>query len=47
LFAAEGAVVDIDEEKGAQVVDGINRSGKSAIFFLCNGAFEEQVRTSI
>ena len=50
LFATEGAkvaVVDIQVERGNQVVERIVNQGGQAIFLACNVAQEEQVRDSI
>lgn len=49
-FAAEGArvaVVDMQEERGRQVVNRIAEQGGDAIFMKCDVAREEQVRGSI
>ncbi len=50
LFAVEGArvaVVDVQEERGRQVVHRIEERGGVAIFLKCDVAQEEQVRGSI
>lgn len=50
LFATEGAkvaVVDIQVERGNQVVERIVNQGGQAIFLACNVAQEDQVRDSI
>lgn len=50
LFAAEGArvaVVDVQEERGLQVVNRIAERGGDAVFLACDVAEEGQVRTSI
>lgn len=50
LFAAEGArvaVVDVQEERGLQVVNRIAEQGGDAVFLACDVAEEGQVRASI
>ena len=50
LFAAEGArvaVVDVQVERGRQVVERIAEQGGEAIFLSCDVAMEEHVRDSI
>lgn len=50
LFAAEGArvaVIDIQVERGLQVVQRIESQGGQAIFLECNVSQEDQVRESI
>lgn len=50
LFAAEGArvgVVDVQADRGHQVVERIVRSGGEAVFYECDVACEEAVRDTI
>ncbi len=50
LFAAEGgrvAVVDVQVERGRQVVGRITDQGGEAVFLACDVAQEDQVRESI